>query len=134
MLHMIMKNEVVTLVVMDSRNTDKNSTNKEEKRFYRSRTEIIADILNAVTDNEPRGLGKTKIMFITQLSFEQLTDYLQDLTVVNELLILKEPKKVDSSNRSFKGTYHITEKGSEYLALYNLMNAEAVGGLRRKKK
>jgi predicted transcriptional regulator len=128
-----MKKEVVALVVGDSRNkTNKSSTKKKEK-FYRSRTEIIADLLTAVADNEPRGVGKTRIMFLSQLSFDPLTDYLEDL-LTNGLLIYKDGKELDNTNRSVKGTYHITAKGSEYFALYNLMNTEDISGLRPKEK
>ncbi|MPZ08270.1 MAG: hypothetical protein GEU26_17955 [Nitrososphaeraceae archaeon] len=108
-----------------------NSSTK--KKFYRSRTEIIADILTAVADNEPRGVGKTRIMFLSQLSFDPLTDYLEDL-LTNGLLIYKDRKELDNTNRSVKGTYHITAKGSEYFALYNLMNTEDISGLRPKEK
>ncbi len=43
---------------------------------YRSRLQIIADILSVVRDNDAR---KTRIMYLANLSWDLLTRYLNDL-------------------------------------------------------
>lgn len=69
---------------------------------YRSRLEIIADILNAVGD----GAKKTRIMYIANLSYKLLGKYLK--------------KTVDAGligcNNDF---YEVTEKGRAFLERFN---------------
>ncbi|NIO36932.1 hypothetical protein GTO27_04425, partial [Candidatus Bathyarchaeota archaeon] len=43
---------------------------------YRSRLQIIADILSVVRDNDAR---KTRIMYLANLSWDLLTRYLNEL-------------------------------------------------------
>jgi predicted transcriptional regulator len=74
------------------------------KAKHKDRTEIIASVLVAVKGDR---VSKTRIMFITYLSYEQLNEYL------NELLG-KELLANDLDTR----TYNITPKGSKYLELY----------------
>lgn len=66
---------------------------------YRSRLEIIADILSVVSG----GAKKTKIMYQANLSYKLLTRYLKD--VIDMGLV-----KTKSGN-----TYELTEKGSDFL-------------------
>ena len=69
---------------------------------YRSRLEIIADILNVVGD----GAKKTRIMYIANLSYKLLEKYLKK-TIEADLI---------SSNNDF---YEVTEKGRDFLERYN---------------
>jgi predicted transcriptional regulator len=71
---------------------------------YRSRTEIVCNILDAANG----GTTKTKIMFKAFLSYGQLTEYLS-LLMENNLI------------EYFEGshTFKTTEKGSNYLKMHN---------------
>jgi len=69
---------------------------------YRSRLEIIRDILNAVGD----GAKKTRIMYIANLSYKLLGKYLNK-TVEAGLI---------SSNNDF---YEVTEKGQAFLERFD---------------
>jgi predicted transcriptional regulator len=72
---------------------------------YRSRTELIHDILQTTRNND-NGLGKTKIMRNAFLSYHQVKEY---LTILIEQGLLQH----DLSNQKFK----ITEKGLRFLQL-----------------
>ncbi len=73
---------------------------------YRSRTEIVAQILQAVLDDdgaiEHRGATKTKIMFKTSLSYGQLKEYLT-LLLGNGLLDYDAGTKIYKIPRKGKG-------------------------------
>ena len=71
---------------------------------YRSRTEIVAMILEATY----RGASKTKIMYNAYLSYNQLKEYLSIL-IENNLLEYLEGTQ----------TYRTTEKGLNYLKMHN---------------
>ena len=73
---------------------------------YRSRTDIVATILQVST--EPA--LKTKIMYKAFLSFKQINEYLDTLTANNMLHFDQEME-----------TYVITTKGSNFLATYNTL-------------
>ncbi len=73
---------------------------------YRSRTEIISQILDAA--NGHVDVTKTRLMYKVFLSPSQLKEYLKALTE-NELL------RYDSVTRTFK----TTQKGLKFLHLYN---------------
>jgi predicted transcriptional regulator len=75
----------------------------------RSRNEIVASILRSVT--ERGGLGITKIMYGSYLSYGQVTRFLQ---------LIKENGLLDYDERI--GLYKITEKGLQYLELYEKMD------------
>lgn len=66
---------------------------------YRSRLEIIADVLGVVSG----GARKTKIMYQANLSYKLLIHYLKDV--------------IDMGLVKMKGenTYELTEKGSDFL-------------------
>ena len=71
--------------------------------IYRDRLNIIADILNVVSQNAK----KTQIMYQANLSYKVLQKYLSDV--------------VEASLISFDGGtqyYVLTPKGSEYLKAY----------------
>ena len=70
----------------------------------RSRTEIVGNILNAANG----GATKTKIMYISFLSYNQLKDYLSAM-IENTLLEYLE------GTRTFK----TTEKGLNFLKTHN---------------
>jgi predicted transcriptional regulator len=75
---------------------------------YRSRNNIIRDILDAASDG---GVTRTKIMYKAYLSFGQLKEYLSVLTD-NGLL------SYDTHTQTFK----ITERGLRLLDAYNQMH------------
>ena len=79
--------------------------------WYRSRTEIIAQILQAVNEGSSYGyndgLTKTNIMYRAYLSYAQLKDYLKTLT--NNGLI-----SYDLDTQRFR----TTEKGLGFLKVY----------------
>jgi predicted transcriptional regulator len=72
---------------------------------YRGRTEIIGLILQAV-EGEP--LTCSKIIYQTMLNFKQTTDY-------TSLLIQQKLLSYSKLDR----TYTITDKGRQFLALFN---------------
>ena len=71
---------------------------------YRSRTEIVAMILEAANG----GATKTKIMYKAFLSYAQLKEYLSVL-IENNLLEYLEGSQ----------TYKTTEKGFNFLKMHN---------------
>jgi predicted transcriptional regulator len=84
---------------------------------YRSRTEIITQILEIVNDGSSSsrfgdgGVSKTKIMYKAFLSYNQLKEYLAVLTK-SDLL------SYDGQTRMFK----TTEKGLGFLKAYAQIN------------
>ena len=73
---------------------------------YRSRTEIVGNILDAANGRAT----KTKIMYKAFLSYNQLKEYLSVL-IENNLLEYIEGTQ----------TYKTTEKGLNYLKMHNEM-------------
>ena len=73
---------------------------------YRSRTEIVSNILEAANG----GVTKTKIMYKAFLSYNQLREYLSFL-IENNLLEYLEGTQ----------TYKTTEKGLNLLKMHNEM-------------
>ena len=71
----------------------------------RSRTEIVGNILDAANEG---GTTKTKIMYFAFLSYNQLKEYLSIL-IENNLI-----EYLDGTQ-----TYKTTEKGLNYLKMYN---------------
>ena len=71
---------------------------------YRSRTEIVAMILEAANG----GATKTKIMYKAFLSYDQLREYLSVLIGNNLLDYLDAPQ-----------IYKTTEKGLNFLKMHN---------------
>jgi predicted transcriptional regulator len=76
--------------------------------YYRSRTEIAAQILQAANDHNE--ITKTKIIYVAFLSYKQLQEYLPPL-IQNGLLEYLEGTK----------RYKITEKGLKFLKMYEQM-------------
>jgi predicted transcriptional regulator len=72
---------------------------------YRSRTEIVCNILDATNGG---GATKTKIMYRAFLSYGQLKEYLSVLTENNLI-----------EYRDGTHTFKTTEKGLNYLTVYN---------------
>jgi predicted transcriptional regulator len=72
---------------------------------YRSRTEIVSNILDAANGG---GATKTKIMYKAFLSYGQLKEYLS-LLIENNLL-----EYLDGTQ-----TYKTTEKGLNFLKMHN---------------
>ena len=79
---------------------------------YRSRTEIVASILEAANG----GVTKTKIMYKAFLSFDQLKEYLEVLS--NNGLLDYEP-----NSRLFR----TTAKGFQFLTLISQMDQIVYG-------
>ena len=79
---------------------------------YRSRTEIVSQILEAANS----GATKTKIMYKAFLSYAQLKEYLE-LLIVNGLI----------EHQQTQGTYTITMKGRQFLDLYSDMGELVIG-------
>ena len=77
---------------------------------YRSRTDVIASILNSATTEE--GTLMTRIMYGSFLSFTQVKRFLRLLTE-NDLLDYDEINKV----------YKTTRKGLRFLVLYEKKDA-----------
>ena len=73
---------------------------------YRSRTEIVSNILDAANG----GATKTKIMYTPFLSYNQLTEYLSVL-IENNLLEYRDGTQ----------TFKTTEKGLNLLKMHNEM-------------
>ncbi|HEX5981809.1 MAG TPA: winged helix-turn-helix domain-containing protein [Nitrososphaeraceae archaeon] len=71
---------------------------------YRSRTEIVGDILEAANG----GATKTKIMYKAFLSYGQLKEYLSVL-IENNLI-----EYIDGTHK-----FKTTEKGLNYLKMHN---------------
>ena len=71
---------------------------------YRSRLEIIADILFVVNDNN--GARKTRIMYQANLSYKLLTQYLNGVV---------EAGLVAFGTKNF---YMLTQKGKKFLAKF----------------
>jgi predicted transcriptional regulator len=71
---------------------------------YRSRTEIVGDILEAANG----GATKTKIMYKAFLSYNQLKEYLSVL-IENNLI-----EYIDGTHK-----FKTTEKGLNYLKMHN---------------
>lgn len=74
---------------------------------YRSATDIIAMILFAAINGE----RKSSIMSKAHLNYVQIKKYIKIL-VINDLVIEKSDLSVGST------TYHTTEKGKNYLEIY----------------
>jgi predicted transcriptional regulator len=83
---------------------------KERKTRYRSRSDIVATILQSAAQYR-QGVGLTKMMYISFLSYLQADKYMQALTE-NTLLVF------DDGQRKYK----ITAKGHQYLELYRTMD------------
>jgi|SRR5687768_15208052 len=77
------------------------------KMKYRSRTEIICDILQTAS-GDGNVASQTKIMYAVYLSSGSLREYLTALTV--HVLLIYDPTMC---------TYQITERGIRFLELYN---------------
>ena len=88
-----------------------------QNKKYRTRTEIICDILKAAR-SYGGGAGRTQIMYNAFLSHGQMKEYLAIL-IDNDLL------QHDVGNQKFR----ITEKGLGFLQLY-----EQIDGLVRKEE
>ena len=85
---------------------------------YRSRAEIVAQILGAIANDERacisnKGISKTRIMFKAFLSYSQLNEYLS-------LLTQKEMIEFDQTTQTFK----LTKKGHRFLMAYEELSRD----------
>ena len=83
--------------------SSKRKSNDGKKMRYRTRNDIIAELLKIALD----GTTKTKLMYNGYLSYRQLQDYLP-LLLGNGLL------EFDGKGRK----YHTTKKGRDFLDVY----------------
>jgi predicted transcriptional regulator len=79
-------------------------TTKRSNRKYRSKEEIVANILNAACNNAT----KTRIMRTCYISYELLQKYLNYATISGLLFC-------DSTTNK----YHITSKGTQFLVYFH---------------
>jgi predicted transcriptional regulator len=77
---------------------------------YRSRTDIVSQILKSAAANGSGGITKSRIMYKAFLSYDQLREYLRMLVESNLL-------SYDLDGQTFK----TTEKGHKFLQTYNQM-------------
>jgi predicted transcriptional regulator len=75
---------------------------------YRSRTDIVAQILEAANGGDGAGATQAKIMYKAFLRYEQLKEYLP-VMVENGLLKYDQREQI----------YQTTEKSNRFLRLYN---------------
>lgn len=72
---------------------------------YRSRTRILYDIL-ATVQKEP-DVGPTRLLFLSNLSHDRLTEYVEDL---------KRRGLLQEREESARKTYRTTDAGNRFLA------------------
>ena len=72
---------------------------------YRGKIRIIGDILHAV--NVEPGIGITRLLFLSNLSHDRLTDYVAEL---------KEKQLLEERDNDGKKAFHLTDKGHRFLA------------------
>ena len=77
----------------------------------RSKTDIVAAILQAAAANGNNLVGKSRIMYEAYLSWSQLEEYLS-LLIAKDLIEYQKESHV----------YRTTEKGNHLLRLYNQLN------------
>lgn len=87
-----------------------------DKVRYRSKGRIFADILKAVQE-EDRAIT-THILYKSNLSYDRLTKYLQNLEDGGLL------KRTEERDKTF---YEITEKGKRFLSEFQRMEAFVSG-------
>ena len=95
---------------------------------YRSRTDIVAQILEAANESDG-GATKTKIMYKAYLSYAQLKEYLAVL-VESGLLQVVENGSTTNNNNNSQTYYRTAEKGWQFLKLYNSIGELANSGSR----
>lgn len=72
---------------------------------YRGRIRILGDILHAA--NQEPGIGTTRLLFLSNLSHDRLTDYLAEL---------KAKGLMEERENAGRRAFHLTEKGHRFLA------------------
>ena len=91
----------------DKKTIERSSTLKRSHKKHRNREEIVANVLEAARN----GATKTRIMYISYLSFGQLQRY------INHAL---ETKLLDLD--AITNRYHTTSKGFEFLQRFEEVN------------
>lgn len=95
---------------------------------YRSKEEITAVILYAIKEAKFRGgIKTTRLMFLTSLSSKMLRKYLDEL-LNGELISLASTGRNVAASPAVRrkesrrdDTFHITQRGLEYLQIYDEM-------------
>ncbi|TFG14362.1 DUF4364 family protein [Candidatus Thorarchaeota archaeon] len=78
------------------------------KRSYRSKVRILADMMRAIKKEGELGAGPTKILYAANLSHDRLTQYLEELV---EKGLVNETQEDENSR-----IYKLTGKGREFLS------------------
>lgn len=86
----------------------------------RSRNEIIASILEIINRGRSATTTRTKIMYGAFLSYNQLNEYL--LLLLENNLISQHHQQHKKKNERDSPLFMITEKGTQFLTVYNQMN------------
>ena len=97
---------------------------------YRSREQILFQLLNSIRKSEPTGLTKIKIVYFVHLSSYQMKEYIPYL-LDNDMITVDwsnstrvAPSKTDPRKKraTVRGVYyHISEKGIEYMTRFTAM-------------
>ncbi len=77
------------------------------RRPYRSKVRILVDMMRAIKGEGEYGAGPTKILYSANLSYDRLTQYLEEL-IEKELISETE---VEGESR----VYYLTSKGRDFL-------------------
>lgn len=86
---------------------------------YRGKIRIIGDILHAV--NREPGIGITRLLFLSNLSHDRLTDYVSEL---------RSKELLDERENEGKKAFHLTDRGHRFLAeIHRIKNFMADFGL-----
>ena len=105
-------------------------SNNKIHELYRTKEQIISDILNSLQKHEPNGLQKIHLIYYARLSSGQLKQYLPYLLDNNMIIVdwsnstRVAPSKTDPRKKkaTVRGNlYHISNKGLEYLNRYQDM-------------
>ncbi|HZI70609.1 MAG TPA: winged helix-turn-helix domain-containing protein [Nitrososphaeraceae archaeon] len=86
----------------------------------RSRNEIIASILEIISRGRSATTTRTKIMYGSFVSYNQLNEYL--LLLLENNLISQHHQQHKKKNERDSPLFMITEKGTQFLTVYNQMN------------
>jgi predicted transcriptional regulator len=84
-------------------------------KAYRGRHQIIAKMLNIISESDTKGATRTSIMYKAFLSHAQLKEYLSFLLVNG--LVEEIPQQIKTSVSGEKLVYKISEKGLRFLQI-----------------
>ncbi|MDR4490493.1 MAG: winged helix-turn-helix domain-containing protein [Candidatus Nitrosocosmicus sp.] len=103
---MMINQQSIRPKIVTKTNDSSNRTTRQAGKKYRSKIQIIGEILSSVSSHTG-GLTKTKIMYRSYLSYAQVKDYLSSMLTDNLLTF---------NQSTFKFT--VTDKGFKFLQNY----------------